>query len=67
MTVRRFRVRIKGSGPTKGMPVLSVAWQRGPSSGQGTVTKGTPLRTVLSHPIPTQPRLRGRENWARSR
>eukprot|EP00955_Chlamydomonas_euryale_P023733 250502-Chlamydomonas_euryale.AAC.5 len=37
------------------MPVLSEAIQRGSSSGLGAVTKGTPLRTVLSHPIPTPP------------
>eukprot|EP00955_Chlamydomonas_euryale_P033992 349676-Chlamydomonas_euryale.AAC.2 len=46
----RARVRLTRSGPTKGMPVLSIAWQGGSSSGQGAVTKGTPLRTVLSHP-----------------
>eukprot|EP00955_Chlamydomonas_euryale_P083417 363859-Chlamydomonas_euryale.AAC.3 len=45
-----------GSGPTKGMPVLSAARQRGSSSGLGAVTKGTPLRTALSHPIPTPTR-----------
>eukprot|EP00955_Chlamydomonas_euryale_P050601 354603-Chlamydomonas_euryale.AAC.3 len=41
------RVRVTGSGPTKGMPVLSVARQKGSSNRQGAVTKGTPLRTVL--------------------
>eukprot|EP00955_Chlamydomonas_euryale_P048444 353972-Chlamydomonas_euryale.AAC.8 len=30
---RGVRVRVTGSGPTKGMPVLSVAWHRGSSSG----------------------------------
>eukprot|EP00955_Chlamydomonas_euryale_P107856 365806-Chlamydomonas_euryale.AAC.6 len=35
------------------MPVLSIARQRGSSSGLGAVTKVTPLRTVLRHPIPT--------------
>eukprot|EP00955_Chlamydomonas_euryale_P040174 351612-Chlamydomonas_euryale.AAC.22 len=61
------RVRVTGSGPTKGMPALSAAWSRGSSSGQDTVTKGTPLRTVLSHPIPTPRRQPGRENRAQSR
>eukprot|EP00955_Chlamydomonas_euryale_P113538 366225-Chlamydomonas_euryale.AAC.17 len=35
----RVRVRVTGSGPVKGMPVLSVA-RRGSSSGLGAVTKG---------------------------
>eukprot|EP00955_Chlamydomonas_euryale_P088087 364349-Chlamydomonas_euryale.AAC.4 len=34
----------------KGMPVLSAARQRGPSSGLGAVTKGTPLRIVTWYP-----------------
>eukprot|EP00955_Chlamydomonas_euryale_P113979 366245-Chlamydomonas_euryale.AAC.14 len=62
-----LRVRGTGSGSTKDMPVLSVARQRVSSSGQGAVTKGTPLRTVLSHPIPTPPHQPGRENRAQSR
>eukprot|EP00955_Chlamydomonas_euryale_P082295 363696-Chlamydomonas_euryale.AAC.10 len=33
-----------GSGPTKGMPVLSVARQRGSSSRLGAVTRGTSLQ-----------------------
>eukprot|EP00955_Chlamydomonas_euryale_P081805 363628-Chlamydomonas_euryale.AAC.7 len=57
-----FRVRVTGSRPTKGMPVLSAVRQSGSSSAKGTVTKGTPLRTVLSHPTPTPPRQPGREN-----
>eukprot|EP00955_Chlamydomonas_euryale_P058624 357141-Chlamydomonas_euryale.AAC.6 len=44
----RVRVRVTGNGPTEGMPVSSAARQRGSSSGLGTVTKGTPLRMVLS-------------------
>eukprot|EP00955_Chlamydomonas_euryale_P008077 85558-Chlamydomonas_euryale.AAC.2 len=35
------------------MPVLSAARQRGSISGLGAVTKGMPLRKVLSHPVPT--------------
>eukprot|EP00955_Chlamydomonas_euryale_P078522 363169-Chlamydomonas_euryale.AAC.15 len=31
--------RVPGSGPTKGTPVLSVARQRGSSSGLGAVTQ----------------------------
>eukprot|EP00955_Chlamydomonas_euryale_P115209 366335-Chlamydomonas_euryale.AAC.11 len=46
------------------MPVLSVARQRGSSSGLGAVTKGMPLRTVLTRPIPTPPCLPGREHQA---
>eukprot|EP00955_Chlamydomonas_euryale_P063912 358812-Chlamydomonas_euryale.AAC.4 len=41
--------------------------QKGSSSGQGTVTKATPLRAVLGHPIATPPRQAGRENRAHSR
>eukprot|EP00955_Chlamydomonas_euryale_P093247 364774-Chlamydomonas_euryale.AAC.10 len=66
-SARPARVRVTGSEPTKGMPVLSVARQIGSSRGLGAVTKGTPLRTVLSHPIPTPPRQPGRENRAQSR
>eukprot|EP00955_Chlamydomonas_euryale_P089388 364462-Chlamydomonas_euryale.AAC.8 len=62
----RDRVRATGSGPMQGVPVLSVARQRGSSSGLGTVAKRTPLRTVLNHPIPTPPRQPGRENWGQS-
>eukprot|EP00955_Chlamydomonas_euryale_P050591 354601-Chlamydomonas_euryale.AAC.6 len=36
-------VRVTGSGPTKGMPVLSAPRQRGSGSGLGAVTKGTQL------------------------
>eukprot|EP00955_Chlamydomonas_euryale_P079124 363254-Chlamydomonas_euryale.AAC.6 len=36
LTMTVVRVRVTGSGPTKGMLVLSIAWQRGSSSGQGT-------------------------------
>eukprot|EP00955_Chlamydomonas_euryale_P025007 263375-Chlamydomonas_euryale.AAC.1 len=49
------------------MPLLSVARQRGSSSGCGAVTKGPPLCMVLSHPIPTPTRQPGRENQAHSR
>eukprot|EP00955_Chlamydomonas_euryale_P037559 350808-Chlamydomonas_euryale.AAC.5 len=49
----RGRVRVVRSGPIKGMSVLSAARQRGSSSGLGAVTKATPLRMVLSHPIPS--------------
>eukprot|EP00955_Chlamydomonas_euryale_P100720 365303-Chlamydomonas_euryale.AAC.7 len=35
------RVRVTGSGPMKGMLVLSAASQRGPSNGLGAVTKGS--------------------------
>eukprot|EP00955_Chlamydomonas_euryale_P061100 357907-Chlamydomonas_euryale.AAC.10 len=49
------RVRVAGSGPTKGMPVLSVTRQREWSNGLDAVTKGTTLRTVLSPPIMTEP------------
>eukprot|EP00955_Chlamydomonas_euryale_P094338 364848-Chlamydomonas_euryale.AAC.15 len=35
----RVRVRVTGSGPKKGMPVLSSARQRGSSSGVGAVTE----------------------------
>eukprot|EP00955_Chlamydomonas_euryale_P117588 366485-Chlamydomonas_euryale.AAC.23 len=57
-------VRVTGSGPTKGMCVLSTAGQRGSSSGLGTVTKEMPLRMVLRHAIPTPPCQPGRENRA---
>eukprot|EP00955_Chlamydomonas_euryale_P095712 364954-Chlamydomonas_euryale.AAC.5 len=43
-----LRVKVTGSGPTEGMPVLSVARQRGSSSRQGTITTGAPLRMVLT-------------------
>eukprot|EP00955_Chlamydomonas_euryale_P068797 360234-Chlamydomonas_euryale.AAC.1 len=59
-------VRVTGSRPTKGMPVLSAARQRGSNSGLGAATKGTPLCAVLSHCMPTPPRKRGHENWAQS-
>eukprot|EP00955_Chlamydomonas_euryale_P115851 366382-Chlamydomonas_euryale.AAC.7 len=62
----RVRVRFTGSGPTTGMPVLSAARQRASRSGLGAITKGTPVRTVLSHPVPTPPRHPGRENRAQS-
>eukprot|EP00955_Chlamydomonas_euryale_P044898 353000-Chlamydomonas_euryale.AAC.2 len=48
------------------MPVLSAARQRGSNSGLGAVTKGTPLRAVLSHRIPNLPRQPGSETWAQS-
>eukprot|EP00955_Chlamydomonas_euryale_P075771 362440-Chlamydomonas_euryale.AAC.1 len=44
---------LTASGPVKGMHVFSTARQRGSSSGLCAVTKGTPVRTVLSHAIPT--------------
>eukprot|EP00955_Chlamydomonas_euryale_P058227 357001-Chlamydomonas_euryale.AAC.19 len=64
---QRVRVIVTGSRPTKAMPALSAARQIGPSSGLGVVTKGMPLRTVMSHPIPTPPCQSGRENQAQSR
>eukprot|EP00955_Chlamydomonas_euryale_P055141 356041-Chlamydomonas_euryale.AAC.4 len=48
------------------MPVLSAARQRGSSSGLGAVTKGMPLRMVLSLLIPPPPRQPGRNNRAKS-
>eukprot|EP00955_Chlamydomonas_euryale_P000185 2066-Chlamydomonas_euryale.AAC.5 len=48
------------------MPDLSAARQRGSRCGLGAVTKRTPLRTVLSHPVPTPPRQPERENRAQS-
>eukprot|EP00955_Chlamydomonas_euryale_P070117 360667-Chlamydomonas_euryale.AAC.14 len=48
--------RVTGSGTIKGMPVLRAARQRRSSRELGAVTKGTPLGTVLSHPIPSPPR-----------
>eukprot|EP00955_Chlamydomonas_euryale_P041365 351963-Chlamydomonas_euryale.AAC.2 len=50
----------------KDMPVLSIARQRGSSSGLGVVTKGTPLRTVLSHSIQNPSCQPGRENQVQS-
>eukprot|EP00955_Chlamydomonas_euryale_P103013 365459-Chlamydomonas_euryale.AAC.2 len=46
---------VRRSGTQRGMPVLSVARQRGSNSRLGTVTKGTPLRAVLSNPRNVSP------------
>eukprot|EP00955_Chlamydomonas_euryale_P093180 364768-Chlamydomonas_euryale.AAC.4 len=64
---QRVRARVTGSR-SKGMPVLSAARQRGSSSAsrQGAVTKGTPLRTVLSHPISPPTCQPGRESRRRA-
>eukprot|EP00955_Chlamydomonas_euryale_P084764 364003-Chlamydomonas_euryale.AAC.12 len=62
----RVRIRVTGSGYTRGMPVWSVTRRRGSSSGLGDVTKVTPMRTVLSHRIQTPPRRPGRRNWRRA-
>eukprot|EP00955_Chlamydomonas_euryale_P002958 31146-Chlamydomonas_euryale.AAC.5 len=48
------------------MPAVSAARRKGSKSGLGAVTKGTPLRAVLNHPIPTPHGQAGRENWAQS-
>eukprot|EP00955_Chlamydomonas_euryale_P097463 365077-Chlamydomonas_euryale.AAC.13 len=48
------------------MPVLGVARQRASSSGLGAARKGTPLRMVLSHPIPTPPHQPGRRTGYRA-
>eukprot|EP00955_Chlamydomonas_euryale_P010015 107421-Chlamydomonas_euryale.AAC.12 len=37
------------------MPVLGAVRRRGSNSGLGAVTKGTPLRAVLSHPCYPHP------------
>eukprot|EP00955_Chlamydomonas_euryale_P061913 358229-Chlamydomonas_euryale.AAC.18 len=61
----RVRVRVNGSRPTRSVLVLSVARQRGTSSGLGAVAKGKPFRMVLSQHKTTPPT--GRENGAQSR
>eukprot|EP00955_Chlamydomonas_euryale_P113465 366220-Chlamydomonas_euryale.AAC.4 len=61
------RVRVTGSGPMKGIPVLSAAGQRGLRSGLDAVRKGTSLRAVLSQPIPPPNLVEpGHENRAQS-
>eukprot|EP00955_Chlamydomonas_euryale_P087248 364280-Chlamydomonas_euryale.AAC.19 len=55
---RRVRVRVTGSGATEGMPVLSVARQRGSSTAEGSQRKHVSpasRRTLL----PLQSQLQG--------
>eukprot|EP00955_Chlamydomonas_euryale_P051441 354869-Chlamydomonas_euryale.AAC.5 len=48
----RVRVRVTGSGPTKDMPVLIAARQRGSSSRLSAVTKGTPMPIPRASCVP---------------
>eukprot|EP00955_Chlamydomonas_euryale_P100927 365313-Chlamydomonas_euryale.AAC.28 len=67
MTCQESESELQGADPPgKGMLVLSMVRQRGSNSGLGAVTKGTPLRAVLSHPIPALAHQPGRENRAQS-
>eukprot|EP00955_Chlamydomonas_euryale_P055827 356231-Chlamydomonas_euryale.AAC.3 len=60
------RVRVTGSGSTVGYACVEHSMAKGIKQ-QGTVTKGTPLCTVLSHPIPTPTRQPGHENRAQAK